>query len=82
MSEPKRIRVKILDPTGHTELEVPIEEAIQAIERAMNEFPRGILVEETPGAESYRVDKPADLVDVPDASIVWVLPVLVGGRDE
>ena len=72
------MKIRMLNGTGHTDLDLPVEEAIREIEKAMNEIPRSILVEATPGAEAFRVNKAEDLREYPEAT-VWLVPQLVGG---
>lgn len=72
------MKIRILDGTGHTDLELPVDEAIQEIEKAMNVAPRSLLVETAPGEEAFRVKEAKDLQEYPEAT-VWVIPQIVGG---
>lgn len=72
------MKIRIIDSTGHTDVELPVDEAIREIEKAMNERARSILVETTPGADSFRVKKAEDVREYPEAR-VWVIPQLAGG---
>lgn len=72
------MKIRILNGTGHTDLELPVDEAIREIEKAMNETRGSLLVETTPGVEAFRVKTAEDVREYPEAT-VWVIPQLAGG---
>lgn len=78
------MKLIMLNGSGHTTVEAPVEDIIREVETWMNRVGPDILTllaEPETGTPATRVEQLDQLRSLPDTTRVWVFPKLVGGED-
>ena len=66
------------DRTGHTALELDVDQMITELEKEMNAGRKAVVAEE-PGKEPVYIRKPSQVRDLHAETVVTVMPQLAGG---
>ena len=72
------MKLRTLDRTGHTEVDLDVEPMIKELEKEMNR-PGRVVIAQEPGKEPIYLGKPEQVRDLNPATEITVTPQLAGG---